>query len=47
VESDRSYYERRLKAESLAADRAITEAARQRRLRLVATYRQKLAAACA
>ncbi len=46
MESDRRYYERRMKAEVLAADRALTDAARQRRLRLVESYQLKLEAAC-
>ena len=46
MESDRRYYERRLKAEALAAERALTDAARQRRLRLVASYQQKLETVC-
>mgnify|MGYP007083793306 CR=1 FL=1 len=47
MESDRRYYERRIKAEALAAERALTVEAKQRRLCLVASYRQKLDAACA
>lgn len=47
MESNRRYYERRLKAETLAAERSLTDAARERRLRLVASYQQKLEAACA
>jgi len=46
MESDRRYYERRMKTETLAAERALTDAARQRRLRLVASFRQKLELVC-
>lgn len=44
MESDRQFYMRRVTAERLAAARAITEEARQRRLVLVETYLQKLQA---
>ena len=42
MESDRRYYERRLRAEELAASRALTAEARERRLRLVASFQAKL-----
>ena len=43
MESDRRYYERRLRAEELAASRALTDEARERRLRLVESFQRKLA----
>jgi len=44
VESDISYYRRRAYTEMAAADRAVTEAARARRLQLVDLYVQRLEA---
>lgn len=42
VESDIRYYRRRAYEEMAAANRAVTEAARQRRLQLVETYVDRL-----
>ncbi len=42
VESDIRYYQRRAREEMVAADRAITEAARQRRLQLVDMFVRRL-----
>lgn len=44
MESDLRYYTRRLGAERLAAARAVTAEARERRLRLVAAYERKIQA---
>lgn len=44
MESDRQFYMRRVTAERLAAARAITEEARQRRMMLIDMYMQKLQA---
>lgn len=44
MESDLRYYTRRLGAERLAAERALTAEARERRLRLVETFQRKIAA---
>ena len=44
MESDRQFYMRRVTAERQAAARAITAAARERRMTLVAMYMQKLQA---
>ena len=44
MESDLSYYTRRLSAERLAAERALTAEARARRMRLVETYLRKIEA---
>jgi hypothetical protein len=44
MESDIRYYLRRLGVERTAAERALTVEARDRRLRLVEIYAQKLAA---
>lgn len=44
MESDLRYYTRRLDAERLAAARAVTTAARERRLMLVASYQRKIEA---
>lgn len=44
MESDLRYYMRRLGAERLAATRAVTAEARERRLKLVATYERKIEA---
>lgn len=44
MESDLRYYMRRLGVERAAADRALTAEARERRMRLVDIYTQKLAA---
>ena len=44
MESDRHFYMRRVTAERLAAARAITEEARQRRLELIDMYMQRLQA---
>jgi hypothetical protein len=44
LESDARYYRRRAGEELLAADRAVTEAARERRLQLVGLYLDKLRA---
>lgn len=44
MESDRRYYARRASAETLAAARAITLEARERRLLLAETYRRRLEA---
>ncbi|CAN5281648.1 hypothetical protein BH09PSE3_BH09PSE3_27250 [soil metagenome] len=40
--SDMRFYSRRAAEETAAAARAVTEAARQRRLHLAATYAQKV-----
>jgi hypothetical protein len=42
VESDIRYYQRRAREEMIAADRAVTEAARQRRLQLASMFVQRL-----
>ncbi|SFR80102.1 hypothetical protein [Sphingomonas jatrophae] len=42
MESDRRYYARRAAQEALAAERAVTDAARARRLMLAANYRARL-----
>jgi len=42
VESDIRYYQRRAREEMIAADRAITEAARQRRLQLASIFTRRL-----
>ena len=42
MESDLRYYTRRLGAERLAAQRAITAQARERRLQLVESYLRKI-----
>lgn len=44
MESDLRYYIRRLSMERTAAERALTAEARERRLRLVESYSQKIAA---
>ncbi|SFP37302.1 hypothetical protein [Sphingomonas rubra] len=44
MESDLRYYIRRLSMERTAAERALTAEARDRRLRLVESYTQKIAA---
>ncbi len=44
LESDLRYYARRLSVERAAAERAVTNEARERRMRLVETYTRKLAA---
>lgn len=44
MESDIRYYLRRLSVERAAAERALTSEARARRLQLVESYTQKLAA---
>lgn len=44
MESDLRYYTRRLGVERLAAQRAVTEEARERRLQLVAAYQRKIEA---
>lgn len=44
MESDVRYYNRRIDAERAAAARAITDAARERRMQLVASYLRKLEA---
>jgi hypothetical protein len=44
VESDINYYRRRAFAEMAAASRAVTDAARERRLYMVDIYVQRLAA---
>jgi hypothetical protein len=44
MESDIRYYMRRLSVERTAAERALTVEARTRRLRLVDSYLEKLAA---
>lgn len=44
MESDISYYRRRAHAEMAAATRAVTDAARERRLQLVDLYVQRLEA---
>ena len=44
MESDLRYYVRRLSVERSAAERALTAEARERRLRLVESYSQKIAA---
>lgn len=42
MESDLRYYTRRLGVERLAAARALTAEARERRLQLVASYQRKI-----
>jgi hypothetical protein len=42
VTSDLRFYSRRAAEETAAAARAVTDAARERRLHLAATYTQKL-----
>ena len=42
VESDIRYYQRRAREEMIAADRAVTAAARNRRLQLVDMFVQRL-----
>lgn len=42
MESDLRYYTRRLGAERLAAQRALTAEARERRLQLVESYLRKI-----
>lgn len=44
MESDLRYYNRRIDAERAAAARALTDAARERRMQLVASYIRKLEA---
>lgn len=44
MESDLRYYTRRLGAERLAAERAVTAEARARRMRLVESYLRKIEA---
>lgn len=44
MESDLRYYARRMLAERVAAQRALTDAARQRRLTLADSYARKIAA---
>ena len=44
MESDVRYYRRRVSEEFAAASRAVTEAARDRRLQLVGTYLERLKA---
>lgn len=44
MESDIRYYERRMLAERAAAARALTDAARERRLGLVASYARQIEA---
>lgn len=44
MESDLRYYTRRLGAERLAAQRAITTEARERRMQLVEAYLRKIEA---
>lgn len=44
MESDLRYYQRRLGAERLAAARALTAQARERRLQLVEAYLRKIEA---
>jgi hypothetical protein len=44
VESDVRYYRRRASEEMAAAGRAVTEAARERRLQLARVYLQRLGA---
>ena len=44
MESDLRFYMRRLRAERLAAERAVTAQARERRLQLVAAYQRKIEA---
>lgn len=44
MESDLRYYIRRLSIERTAAERALTSAARERRLRLVESYARKIEA---
>lgn len=44
MESDLRYYTRRLGVERLAAQRAVTDEARERRLQLVASYQRKIEA---
>jgi hypothetical protein len=44
MESDLRYYTRRIDAERAAASRAITTAARERRMQLVASYLRKIEA---
>ena len=44
MESDLRYYVRRLSSERTAAERALTAEARERRMRLVESYQQKIAA---
>lgn len=44
MESDLRYYNRRIDAERLAAARALTVEARERRLRLVESYLRKIEA---
>ena len=43
VESDIRYYQRRAREEMIAADRAVTDAARNRRLQLVDMFMERLA----
>ena len=44
MESDLRYYIRRMSSERMAAERALTTEARERRLRLVESYSRKIAA---